>query len=91
MFRNVLRGLCLFLYLLSALLALLIVVKVVEVRSKCTKERARISSLVSEIKELKEQNNRLMVEYYETVRPELFDKATKELKILHENEVKYIK
>jgi len=86
-----LKAVCILLYGVSAILALLIVSKVVEVRSKCTDEKKRISALVSEIKELKDENNRLMIEYYSRVRPELTDKGSSDLKNLHENEVEYAK
>jgi len=86
-----LKAVCVLLYGVSALVALFIISKVVEVRSKCTGEKKRISALVSEIKELKDENNRLMIEYYSRVRPELSDKGSSGLKELHENEVEYVK
>jgi len=88
---KILNAACALLYGISALLALFIVSKVVEVRSKCTDEKKRISALISEIKELKDENNRLMIEYYSKVRPELSDKGSSGLKELHENEVEYVK
>jgi len=78
-------------YVVSILVFTLFVVKVIDVRSKCTKEKAVISKLVSEIKGFKDENNRLLVKFYENVRPKLVDRKTEDLKILHENEVKYLK
>jgi cell division protein FtsL len=86
-----LRGVCLLLYLFSAVLALVVVSRVVEIRSKCTEEKKRISSLISQIKELKDENGRLLVEYYTRLKPESVDKGSSHLKTLKEDEVKYIK
>ncbi len=82
---------CIIAYLLSAIAFVFLAIKVTSVRSKCTKEKAKISRLVSEIKELKDENSRLMIEFYREVRPSLVDDQTKEMKILHENGVKYLK
>jgi len=86
-----LNAVCILLYGVSALAALFIVSKVIDVRSKCTDEKKRISALVSEIRELKDENNRLMVEYYSKVKPKLTDEGSAHLKDLHENEVEYVK
>ena len=88
---KLLNAVCILLYGISAITGLLIISKVVEVRSKCTQEKKRISAVVSEIKDLKDENTRLMIEYYSKVRPELSDKGSSDLKTLGENEVEYIK
>jgi len=82
---------CYLAYLVSLIVFIFLAVKVVDVRSRCTREKARISKLVSEIKSLKDENNRLIVEFYREVRPKVVDEETKDMKILHENEVKYLK
>ncbi|MEO2065405.1 MAG: hypothetical protein ABGX17_02770 [Desulfurobacteriaceae bacterium] len=82
---------CILLYLVSTVGAILVVSKVIEVRSKCTEEKKKISSLVSEIRDLKDENTRLMVEYYSKVRPELVDKNSSKLKDFNEDEVEYIR
>ncbi|WP_457679214.1 hypothetical protein [Thermovibrio sp.] len=91
MFRELLNYTCYLLYAVSAVLALIIITKVVDVRSKCTEERSRISSVLAQIKELKDENNRLMVEYYSKVRPEVIDKKSSDLKNLHEDQLEYVK
>ncbi len=78
-------------YVVSISVFTVFIVKIIDVRSKCTKEKAVISRLISEIKGFKDENNRLLVKFYKDVRPKLVDKKTKDLKILHENEVKYLK
>lgn len=83
--------LCYLLYAVSLVAFIVLAMKVVNVRSKCTGEKARISKLVSEIRSLKDKNNRLIVEFYREVRPKVVDEETKDMKILHENEVKYLK
>jgi len=88
---KLLNATCILLYAVSAVAALLIVSKVVEVRSKCTQEKKRISALISEINDLKDENTRLTVEYYSKVRPELSDKGSSDLKTFGEDEVEYIK
>ena len=89
--RSLLNKFCFAAYAVSLLVFIILAVKVVNVRSKCTKEKARISRLVSDIKLLKDRNNRLIVEFYREVRPEIVDKETKDMEILHENEVKYLR
>ncbi len=89
--RSLLTRFCFVAYAVSILVFIVLAVKVVNVRSKCTGEKAKISKLVSEIKSLKDENSRLVVEFYREVRPEIVDKETKDMKILHENEVKYLK
>lgn len=65
--------------------------KITGVRSKCTKEKAKISRLVSEIKGLKDENSRLLIEFYREVRPSVVDVRTKDMNTLHESGVKYLK
>gem|GEM_PF-1107797 len=82
---------CVTLYTVSMVVAVALTIKVVDVRSKCTKEKKLISKLVSEIKELKERNRELNIEYYQRLRPETVDKNSQELHFLKENEVKYLR
>ncbi len=89
--RSLLNRFCFTAYVVSLLVFIVLAVKVVNVRSKCTKEKARISRLISEIKLLKDKNNRLIIEFYREVRPEIVDKETKDMKVLHENEVMYLR
>ncbi len=89
--RSLLNRFCFVAYAVSTLVFIVLAIKVVDVRSKCTGEKAKISKLVSKIKSLKDENSRLIVEFYREVRPKIVDKETKDMKILHENEVKYLK
>ena len=89
--RSLLTRFCFAAYVVSLVIFIFLAMKVIDVRSKCTKEKAVISKLVSEIKSLKDENNRLMVEFYREVRPKVVDEKTKGMKILHENGVKYLK
>jgi len=87
---KIVNAICLFLYAVSAVAALFITGKVIEVRSKCTAQKKKITAIMKEINELKDENNRLMIEYYTKVRPELSDKGSSDLKTLHENEVEFV-
>ena len=89
--RSLLTRFCFAAYVVSLVIFIFLAMKVIDVRSKCTKEKAVISKLVSEIKSLKDENNRLMVEFYREVRPKVVDERTKDMEILHENGVKYLK
>ncbi len=90
--RKLLNFLCFLLYTFTALGSLYIISKVVEVRSKCTQVRKEISSTLVKIKELKDENTRLRVEYYQTLRPEAYDKgSSKRLKDLNEDQLEYVK
>ncbi len=89
--RSLLTRFCFVAYVVSLVIFIFLAMKVIDVRSKCTKEKAVISKLVSEIKSLKDENNRLMVEFYREVRPKVVDEKTKDMEILHENGVKYLK
>jgi len=82
---------CFFLYIVSALIVAYLSFQVINVRSACTHERAKISKLVKDIKDLKEENVRLMAEYYSMVKPLNVDNRTQDLKLFHENEVEYLK
>jgi hypothetical protein len=89
--REFFDKLCILTVLLSISLFLILAFKVVKIRSECTKAEARISSLIGEIGHLKNENKRLNIEFYKLVKPKLVDNETKDLKLLHENEVKYLR
>jgi len=89
--RSLLTRFCFAAYVVSLVVFVFLAMKVIDIRSKCTKEKAVISKLVSEIKSLKDENNRLMIEFYREVRPRVVDRRTENMKILHENGVKYLK
>jgi len=90
--RKLLNFLCFLLYAFTAISSLYIVSKVVEVRSKCTEVKKNISSTLIKIKELKDENTRLRVEYYQLLRPEAYDKgSSRELKDLNEDQLEYVK
>ena len=89
--RSLLTRFCFAAYVVSLVVFVFLAMKVIDIRSKCTKEKAVISKLVSEIKSLKDENNRLMIEFYREVRPRVVDRRTEDMKILHENGVKYLK
>ena len=92
MIRKLLNFLCFLLYTFTAISSLYIVSKVVEVRSKCTEVKKNISSTLIKIKELKDENTRLRVEYYQLLRPEAYDKgSSRELKDLNEDQLEYVK
>jgi hypothetical protein len=57
----------------------------------CTFEKAKITKLVKRIEQLKEENNRLTIEFYRKLKPKTVDSMTKEMDLLHENEVKYLR
>jgi len=83
--------LCVVLYVVSCVLAIIISAKVANIRSKCTHQKEKITRLVKEIENLKEENNRLMIKYYSILNPKTVDENTQNLKPLKENEVKYLK
>jgi hypothetical protein len=87
--RKVFQTVCFISYAISLIAALAILYQVINVRSKCTQEKARISKVLSKIQNLKDENAQLMIEYYRTVRPAKVDKGSRDLKLLHENEVEY--
>ncbi len=92
MIRKLLNLLCFLLYTFTAISSLYIVSKVVEVRSKCTQVKKEISSTLVKIKELKDENTRLRVEYYQLLRPEAYDKgSSRKLKDLNEDQLEYVK
>jgi cell division protein FtsL len=82
---------CFLSYIVSAILAAFLSFKVINVRSACTHEKLKITSVVNEIRRLKEENVRLSVEYYSNLKPENVDKASNDLDFYQENEVQYIK
>ncbi len=86
-----LNTVCWVLYLLSSIAVVLISFKVTEIRSKCTHEKAMITRIVGEIRDLKEENNRLNIIYYSNLNPKSVDLNSKDMKPLAENEVKYLK
>ena len=83
--------LCILTVFLSISVFLVLAFKVVKIRSECTKEESKISSLIGEIGRLKNENKRLNIEFYSLVKPKFVDNGTKNLKLLHENEVKYLR
>ncbi|WP_142934740.1 hypothetical protein [Balnearium lithotrophicum] len=89
--REIFDKLCILTVLLSISVFLILAFKVVKIRSECTKAEARISSLIGEIGRLKNENKRLNIEFYRLVKPKSVDNETKDLKLLHENEVKYLR
>jgi hypothetical protein len=46
---------------------------------------------VKEIENLKEENNRLTIKYYSILNPKNVDENSQNLRLLGENEVKYLK
>ncbi|RUM43432.1 MAG: hypothetical protein DSY35_03575 [Desulfurobacterium sp.] len=83
--------LCAVLYVASFVLAIVISAKVANIRSKCTHQKAKITKLVKEIESLKEENNRLTIRYYSILNPKTVDENSRNLRLLKENEVKYLK
>lgn len=82
---------CFLAYIISFVVFTLLAIKIANVRSSCTKERAKISKLLIDIKEFKDENNRLLVKFYSSVRPGLVDTKTKDMEILKESGVKYLR
>ncbi|ADU97139.1 hypothetical protein [Thermovibrio ammonificans] len=91
MLRKLLNATCILSYILSVAVVVAVVSKIISVRSKCTQEKAKISKLLHQIQRLKDENNQLMIRYYTLLRPAEVDKNSKGLKLLHENEVKYVR
>ena len=89
--RKPLGYLCVILYVLSLISAILISASIVNIRSKCTHQKAKITKLVKEIENLKDENNRLTIKYYSILNPESVDRNTQDLQLLRENEVKYLR
>ena len=83
--------LCVVLYVVSCVLAIVISAKVANIRSKCTHQKAKITKLVKEIENLKDENNRLTIKYYSILNPKNVDENSQNLRLLGENEVKYLK
>ncbi len=84
------KGICLILNLLSIVFAVFLGFKVVQLRSKCMVERSNLTKLISEIQDLKRENEILKAQYYEYLCPEFVDEHTKHLNLLKENEVYYL-
>jgi len=82
---------CILSYILSILLVAIFSLKIVNIRSKCTFERAKITKVLKGIEELKEENNRLTNEFFRKLNPKTIDSETQHMKLLHENEVKYLR
>jgi hypothetical protein len=78
-------------YFLSFLIVGVFTVKLIEVRSACTRQKAAISVLVKKIKLYRSKNRELMIEFFEIVEPKNVDERTKYMKLLRENEVVYLK
>jgi uncharacterized protein YlxW (UPF0749 family) len=89
--KKLLEYLCVILYAVSCVLAIVISAKVANIRSKCTHQKAKITKLVKEIENLKEENNRLTIKYYSILNPKNVDENSQNLRLLGENEVKYLK
>ena len=89
--KNSLRYICILSYIATITAVILISFKVINIRSRCTFEKAKITKLVKRIEQLKEENNRLTIEFYRKLKPKTVDSMTKEMDLLHENEVKYLR
>ena len=89
--KNSVRYICILGYIATIVAVMLVSFKVINIRSKCTFEKARITKLVKRIELLKEENNRLTSEFYKRLKPKTIDSMTKDMDLLHENEVKYLK
>nr|WP_163329464.1 hypothetical protein [Desulfurobacterium thermolithotrophum] len=89
--KNLKKYFCFLSYLISLVVVLFVSIKIINIRSKCTYERSKISKLINRIEQLKEENNRMTIEFYRKLRPEIIDSKSKDMKLLHENEVKYLK
>ena len=89
--KKLLEYLCVILYAVSCVLAIVISAKVANIRSKCTHQKAKITKLVKEIENLKEENNRLTIKYYSILNPKNVDEISQNLRLLGENEGKYLK
>jgi len=89
--QSLLNKLCFLLLLVSAVSTIFLISKVIKVRSECVREQSRISALVKEIESYRDENKRLKIDFYSSVKPKLVDNETAEMKLLHENEVKYLK
>jgi FtsZ-binding cell division protein ZapB len=85
------KYMCILSYILSILLVAIFSLKIVNIRSKCTFERAKITKVLKGIEELKEENNRLTNEFFRKLNPKTIDSETQHMKLLHENEVKYLR
>ena len=89
--KNSLRYICILSYIATVAAVMLVSFKVINIRSMCTFEKAKITKLVKRIEQLKEENNRLTIEFYRKLKPKTVDSMTKEMDLLHENEVKYLR
>ncbi len=89
--KNSLRYICILSYIATVAAVMLVSFKVINIRSMCTFEKAKITKLVKRIERLKEENNRLTIEFYRKLKPKTVDSMTKEMDLLHENEVKYLR
>ena len=89
--KNSLRYICILSYIATVAAVMLVSFKVINIRSMCTFEKAKITKLVKRIEQLKEENNRLTIEFYRKLKPKTIDSMTKEMDLLHENEVKYLR
>ena len=89
--RSLKFKLCVFGYAVSFIVFSVLTVKLAEIRSSCTKQKAEISKLVKKVKKLKSENRELMIEFYREVKPKKVDNSTNYMKLLHENEVIYLK
>jgi len=83
--------LCVLGYAISFIAFSVLTVKLAEIRSSCTKQKAEIFKLVKKIRRLKSKNRELMIEFHEEVKPKKIDNSTSRMKLLHENEVIYLK
>jgi len=89
--KDLREKICFLSYIVSAVLVAFLSFKVINVRSACTHEKLKITSLVNEIRRLKEENVRLSVKYYSKLKPENVDNASADLDFRHEDEVEYVR
>ena len=89
--KDAIRYVCILSYIATIAAVMLVSFKVINIRSRCTFEKAKITKLVKRIEQLKEENNRLTIEFYRKLKPKTVDSMTKEMDLLHENEVKYLR
>ncbi|WP_456460229.1 hypothetical protein [Desulfurobacterium sp.] len=80
----------LILMIMSPFLFIFLLFKLAHLRSVCIIEKRKIAKMIEEIQNLKSEYNNLQIKYYEILKPETVDNATKKMKYLKENEVLYI-
>jgi len=85
------RAICSFAYAVSLMFSLFLAFKVVQLRSRCIEERAKISKMISHIQDLKKESAFLKAKYFSNLKPEIVDRRTGYLHLFREDEVYYLK